>query len=361
MISAETLEAAVGRGIVSPEQAAGLRALAQEVDGRILAEPEDDEKLRFIAGFSDIFVTLGLVLFTSALGFFSSTAGEPAIWATLAIAAWLLAEFFTRRRRMALPSITLLTLFAVSVFGAANHLLLLLMTTVLKEPVQLRGGVLGRLGIDTGKPGLVTGAALMTAMLVALHYLRFRVPITVAAGAAALAGAALSILFALAPDFAQAQLNLVVLVLGIVVFALAMRFDLSDPARATRRTDIAFWLHLLAAPMVVHPLVAQFLAGGPPETRTAMAVLAIFVGLGVVAVAIDRRAMLVSGLAYAGYAFAALIQRAGLTDQTVPATFLALGAFVLLLSAGWRPIRTGLLKLFPARLSRNLPHPLVST
>ena len=46
------------------------------------------------------------------------------------------------------------------------------------------------------------------------------------------------------------------LLCGLAVFALAMRFDLSDPKRQTRRTDIAFWLHMLAAPLIVHPLAA---------------------------------------------------------------------------------------------------------
>ena len=44
------------------------------------------------------------------------------------------------------------------------------------------------------------------------------------------------------------------LLLGIGVFLLAMRWDSSDRARLTRRTDVAFWLHLLAAPMIVHPV-----------------------------------------------------------------------------------------------------------
>jgi hypothetical protein len=44
-----------------------------------------------------------------------------------------------------------------------------------------------------------------------------------------------------------------VLVLGIGTFLFAMWWDSSDRARLTRRADVAFWLHLLAAPMIVHP------------------------------------------------------------------------------------------------------------
>jgi hypothetical protein len=78
-------------------------------------------------------------------------------------------------------------------------------------------------------------------------------------------------------------------------------------------------------------------------------------------VVIDRRAMLVSGLVYAGYALGSLFQRVGFADTTTPLTALALGAFVLLLSAGWRPVRAGLLKLLPSHLAHRLPHPILSS
>jgi hypothetical protein len=43
---------------------------------------------------------------------------------------------------------------------------------------------------------------------------------------------------------------------GLRVFAAAMSFDLSDRDRMTRRSDCAFWLHLLAAPLIVHSLIS---------------------------------------------------------------------------------------------------------
>src|SRR5437588_323954 len=44
-----------------------------------------------------------------------------------------------------------------------------------------------------------------------------------------------------------------VLCAGLITFALALAWDMSDPMRRTRRSDVAFWLHLLAAPAIVHP------------------------------------------------------------------------------------------------------------
>ena len=134
-----------------------------------------------------------------------------------------------------------------------------------------------------------------------------------------------------------------------------MRFDLSDPARQTRRTDIAFWLHMLAAPMIVHPLVSGLVDGGNLDTVSALSVLAVFCGLALVALVVDRRAILVAGLSYAGIAFGTLATNAGLTSGTVPLTLLVLGALVLLLSAGWHVLRRALLALLPAALVRRLP------
>jgi hypothetical protein len=136
-----------------------------------------------------------------------------------------------------------------------------------------------------------------------------------------------------------------------------MRFDMSDPMRLTRRTDIAFWLHLLAAPMIVHSLISNLVQARSLDIASAVVVLVIFLALGLVALLVDRRAMLVSGLGYAGYAFGALIRQTGLSNETVPLTLLVLGAFVLLLSAGWRPLRGALTKLLPQDLVRRLPHP----
>ncbi|WP_246728296.1 hypothetical protein [Microvirga terricola] len=61
MISDNVLDAGIARGIITPEQVDNLRTLAREITTAV-PEPEDDEKLRFLTGFSDIFVTLGLGL-----------------------------------------------------------------------------------------------------------------------------------------------------------------------------------------------------------------------------------------------------------------------------------------------------------
>ena len=169
---------------------------------------------------------------------------------------------------------------------------------------------------------LTLGGAMAAAWLAGLHYWRFGVPITVAAGAATLSAAVIAVVFALMPDLNGHLASAVVIACGLAVFAAAMRFDMADPARVTRKTDIAFWLHLLSAPLIVQPLIFGFLGGLQDlDTRRALGIIAIFLGLGLVAVIIDRRAILVSGLAYAGFAFGALIHRPGSNMKRPPRLF----------------------------------------
>ena len=119
-ISGDTLASAVAQGVLTAEQVDALRQLERARTAPPPAEPKDDENFRFINGFSDIFVTIGLALFLGALSYsFNGAPGSLAV----AVASWLLAEYFTRRRRMALPSIVLLLVFAVSVFVAVAEIL----------------------------------------------------------------------------------------------------------------------------------------------------------------------------------------------------------------------------------------------
>lgn len=341
-ISPDALLAAVQSGLVTADQAQGLRDLEMAKTPAFDAEPQDDEKLRFITGFSDIFVTIGLGLFLGALAYFSDERiGSAGMCAVVAVASWLLAEYFTRKQRMALPSIVLLLVFAGAVFMAV-----VMLFSPTEEFIM---GYSNRSGWPLIAAGLVTAGA------TALHYRRFRVPVTIAAGVAALVASAVGLLIMVSPDFAARATKPLLLACGLAVFALAMRFDLSDPQRQTRRTDIAFWLHMLAAPLIVHPLVSGLVGEGHPETGSAWIILAIFAGLAFVALVVDRRAILVSGLSYAGFAFGALIVKAGLSDSAVPLTMLVLGALVLLLSAGWHALRRAILPLLPAALACRLP------
>ncbi|MGL5136591.1 MAG: hypothetical protein ACRC7G_02370, partial [Beijerinckiaceae bacterium] len=118
-----------------------------------------------------------------------------------------------------------------------------------------------------------------------------------------------------------------------------------DPERLTWRNDAAFWLHILAAPLIVHPAVFQ-LAGGPAMLAggSPLVIMALFAFFTLVAVVVDRRALIVSALVYAGGALMYFTKDAG---GGVAFSLLILGLAVLALSAGWRTIRRVLMPLLP--------------
>ena len=84
--------------------------------------------------------------------------------------------------------------------------------------------------------------------------------------------------------------------------------------------------------------------------------IAVFLVLAVLALIVDRRAILVSSLSYLAYAAGTLIAAAGLQSSSSFATAaLAVGAIVLMLSAAWRPLRRAFMALLPDTLRQRLP------
>ena len=164
----------------------------------------------------------------------------------------------------------------------------------------------------------------------------------------------------IAPDWTRESSSVITALFGLAVFAAALRVDASDPQRVTRRSDIAFWLHLAAAPMIVHAVVP--LVTGDVQTLNAaqaVGILAVFVLLALVALVIDRRALLVSGLTYAGIAISYLLSQTVEQGMGLSLTLLGLAVIVLGLSAGWRSLRQALLPLLPlGPLRRHVPPPI---
>lgn len=334
MFSDGDLDDAVTANVISRDTATALR---EYVAAARVVSVVDEEQFRLLSGFNDIFVSIAVVLVLAALAWIGRSLADWVGAILVAAASWTLAEYFTRTRRLALPSILLLAAFVGGV--AAAVLALLAASGSASSPRAA---------------GLVAAAAALAAAGAAwLHWRRFMVPITVAAGAAALAGVAVGLALAAAPG-ARWLLEAVPLICGIAIFVLAMRWDMSDRERRTRRADVAFWLHLAAAPMIAHPvfqLLGIFDSG--TTALTAVVVLLLYAMFGIVALAVDRRALLVSSLAYVLYALTSLFRNAGAIDLAWAFTALAIGSGLLTLSAFWHPLRAavvGLLGSFGRRL-----------
>ncbi|MDC0886349.1 hypothetical protein OAS19_00955 [Altererythrobacter sp.] len=375
MYSQEEINSAVAAGALSRDAADALRAHVVNIRERPVT---DEEHFRLVNSFNDIFVAIGVVIMLVAAGAIgqaiarglfpapawpmSAAASEAefsviaaarsfsdkmqAMFAALLVAgaAWPLAEFFTRKRRMALPSIILLVAFVGAVMAA-----------LVSGSVAISGNIDERPRLFAG---LLAVSGLLTVGAAYLHWQRFHVPITVAAGATALAVTAIALIgavlgIALDPDI----ILVLVFLAGLAIFVFAMRWDMSDRIRETRRSDVAFWLHLAAAPMIAHPIFSLLgvTDGGSIGIGSAVGVLVVYVLFGLIALAVDRRALLVSALAYVLAALTFLFDRFGAVELNVALTALVIGSALLSLSAFWTPIRQRIVGVFPADLQAKLP------
>jgi len=355
MYSQQELDDAVASGAIT---AGAADALRQYVEGQRSSIP-DEEQFRLITGFNDIFVSIAAAILLFAVGWIGQWIGQhsglaidgggPSFIAPLLVAAtsWALALFFTARRRMALPSILLLLTFVGGILATAAFALVLGVGEHALDNNPQLGGVVAAISAGVG------------AVAAWLHWRSFRVPITVAAGAASVAGIAVGLLVAALGHNAEQAKNLIlgfVLLLGVGTFLFAMWWDASDRARLTRRADVAFWLHLLAAPMIVHPVFTLLgLNDGNATVSEGLVVILLYVALGLTALAIDRRALLVSALAYVLFAMQQLFRQFGAVELNVALTALIIGSALLLLSAFWHQARRAIVSPLPEGLRERLP------
>lgn len=337
MYSDADLTDAVASGAIAPQAADALRAF---VANRQATSTPDEEQFRLLTGFNDIFVSIATVLLLTSAWWLAGSVNPVLGAATLGGLSWALGEYFTRRRRMALPSILLLASFTGGMFSFGWDMVRMFLPDSLGDSAQW---------------AVVAGAVLAVAATVA-HWRRFHVPITIAAGALASVGAAIALLMAIWPNLERGTM-VAILICGLGVFALAMRWDMSDRTRTTRRSDVAFWLHLSAAPLIVHPtfqLLGLLDSDGTDLGRAAVAV-GVYGLLALVALVADRRALLVSALFYVLYAISALLKAAGALSFSLALTALVAGSALLVLSAFWHPTRRAVLAAMPSGLRDRVP------
>lgn len=321
MINPEDLRAAVQRGIVTEAQSAQLIALASARQTAKESVAAVEEPFVLFKGFNEIFVVVGLTILFIGWAGVATLMGldldAPAGLTTAALAGLTIAglagvgRYFTTIRRMVAPSIALsvMTALAAVVLGFA---------------------LLGA--------GSLAAVSLFVAVVMAAHYYVFRIPFS----AAIIAGAAYFAVFtawSLRMGDDGMGLTLLTILFGLVVFALAMRLDMSDPLRVSTRSATAFWLHVVAAPAIVNTVAMRLLANGSAGAQAGL--LAFLLLIAVVAVVIDRRSFLISG---AGYSVALA---ATLFEGGAAIAILILGLALVLLGAGWDRLRARLMTALP--------------
>ncbi|MDH5178925.1 MAG: hypothetical protein OEZ39_00270 [Gammaproteobacteria bacterium] len=328
MYSDEDLNNAVENGIFSASDVDKFRQFVAETKQTTLV---DEENFRLLSGFNDIFVVIACVLLLgSVLAVFGSEHKQTGL-ILFTVVAWGLAEFFVRRRKLALPAIVLLLAFVGGAF---------FLTLTYFKPV------------DETSFMIATAVATLAAYM---HWRQFRVPITVAAGAAALSGFVIFMTLAIFPGIKE-WILLLIFLCGLLMFAYAMYWDMSDRQRVTRFSDVAFWLHLTSAPLIIHPIFAVLQVTKHDASLTSMFVVPVLYLLMIfISLVIDRRAFMVSSLFYVVFALAKIFESFGSVGKSFAITGIVIGSALLLLSAFWHTARVWLLGLMPAHITARLP------
>ncbi|WP_292696773.1 hypothetical protein [Mesorhizobium sp.] len=382
MISAETLDKAVAKGLISQTLRDQLedmeRAVALAPEARRADDEGDEENLRLVGGGNDLFVTVGTVLLSAGF-FFVLTTLLPGqtfwIAGILAVFAWGLAEIVTRQHRMKLSSSVLALIFMAAIL-AALALQVEASFSIRKPETIWQLLALRQTASQAGY--LFLGGGIIAA---AIYFWRFRVPII--AGAIAVAFTLLAFLQtaiilydsvtagAIAPprmedvpELLRAALYMP-LICGLIVFATGVAFDIYDRDRRKIWSDCAFWLHVVSAPMLVHPLfimaTGQNVVFGhiAPDTNATLMLAILILGFLYVALAIDRRSLLVPTLAYFGSLGIYYLVNSASDSTGIPPFALILvvvGALIILFGAGWQRIRRIVVKpTLPAAVIRRLP------
>lgn len=328
MYTDEDLNRAVGQGVFTADSVKSFRKMMAEARHTSVV---DEENFRLIGGFNDIFVVIACLILTYSAAWVAG--GVMPLLKPLVMAgmAWGLAEFFVLRRKMALPAIVLLLLFVWGVFSTC--------TTALGTESEFTFVV----------------AMAVSAMATALHWWRFQVPITVAAGMATIIG---FVFYSILSVFPQSRdwVTLIIFAGGLTTFAVAMWWDMSDRERVTRRSDVAFWLHLLSAPLIVHPVFYSLgVLSGDDSTVNVLVIVLVYLVMTLVSLVIDRRAFMVSSLVYVLYAVSSLFENYGGVGGNLAITGVIIGGALILLAGFWHNARGALVVHLPAVIQNRVP------
>ena len=348
------IEAARQAGILDDAKAAELDAfLRAEGDP---GASSDNESLRFLANFNDIFISIGLVLLSIGLTIgstllFAGSGSALVILLPILVALWLLLEYFAGRRRLLLPSMTLSLLFT----GFAM-ILTALVASGFDSLDDLDIDFLEKASRAVESFGFwAAGGALMASGAI---YARFRLPFSLFLMAVAIAVGLY--VFAFSEEGAgPIYSGMASFLIGMGTLAAAIVFDAQDPERKSLSSDNAFWLHFAAAPQIMLGLRAIF-SGSTFSTLSgpeAIPLLLALAGFSLLSLALNRRALIAAGLLSFWVAITAIASPSGSDGWNIAVPLLLLGGGIVLLGAGWKTARRIVLRFVPTAgpLARIFP------
>ena len=328
MYTDEDLDNAVVDGIFTREAVSDFRNQMSSLKN---TPAVDEENFKLISGFNDIYVVIACLLLLISSSWALRAFSETLAVLILPVLSWGLAEFFVLKRKMALPAIVLLMSFVGGIFAVGLHLFQTL-----------------------GDSAFIAASAL-SAVATFIHWQRFKVPITISVGGGAVIAFIISSAVTIAPILEE-SVSTMIFISGLIAFIYAMYWDASDRTRTSHHSDVAFWLHLVSAPLIVHPVFSNLgILTGNESIYGVLTILALYFVMTVISIIVDRRAFMVSSLVYVLYALSKYLETFGSIDYGFAITGTIIGSALLLLSAFWHPTRVALLKILPTSVKDYVP------
>jgi len=305
MISKQRLQQAADKNIIQNTQIEPL--LDFLLDENIKTPSNQEEPLKFIRSFGDVFIAFGIGILVFAINKLGLSQYEylfPIIGFTL------IAEWLVRARKLALPGMVILISILFFVHRAIN--------------------------IDSGQSSIWTFGLIAATSLG--FYIRYKMPFSLLP----LAGALIAITTIMIGETVLSN-PIIFSVLGLSVFSAAMLFDSQDTKRQTHLSDSAFWLHLLASPLIVHGAMLSMLFGDHAWLQVIdkeIIIVIFFIGFLLLALLLDRRAMLISTQIYMIYALTQIVQGQLDNSQSLMIYILmGLGLIIIFFGTCWYKIR----------------------
>ena len=320
MYTNQDLNRAVEENIFSQESVENFRLyIAQEKS----TQSVDEENFKLVSGFNDIFVVIASLLLLISSWWIASAVHPLLSPLVVALLSWGLSEFFVRKRKMSFPAIILLLTFVWSIFILFSGSLIL--------------------------------ASAMAGVSTYFHWKRFAVPITIAIGMGVVTTFIVALLVKIFPNL-EAYIAFPIFLMGIGVFIVAMYWDIKDKKRVTNDSDVAFWLHLLASPLIIHSIFLGLNIFDNNIGIDAMFdILASYVLLSAISLIIDRRALMVSSLLYVLYALNTIFHTYGFQDYSLAIGGTIIGFGLLVLTAFWTDVRAILVGFLPLFIQNRVP------
>ena len=335
----EDLDGAVKAGIFDQKDVARFRENISRNESPSLV---GEERFRLISGFNDIYVVMACCFLLVSSTWLLAQSSQLVASVILIGTSWLLAEYFVRKKNMALPGIVLAFSFLIGV-GMCY--------------LVVFGERASNLRWQNAEPFVCLALSLASW----LHWRRFKVPITVAAGTASLLFFVALIIGAWSGIDFSGPLNSYLFISiglgsGIIAFLYAMYWDSLDQTRRRRNSDVAFWLHILSAPLIVHSIYLGLgILSDRHDMLNVLIVIGVFFLITILSLVIDRKAFMVSAIAYVLYAVSELFRQYSSVDMSSAATGVFMGLMLLLLSMFWQDIRRILMPVLPERIQRAVP------